>query len=124
MADSISEVEQSIFRHTFLKRSEVSSFFNGEEAKNALSLKFVPRGHTIGNVIHDPKLDEVKEVETETYQRNSSVKNISDFDIQYQPIKVKEVKINYTHTIESELTEDNIDARLGSVKLSVMDSAN
>lgn len=51
--ETVSEPEQSIFRNTFLKRSEVSSFLTGEEN----SLKFMTRGHTTGNLAQDPKLD-------------------------------------------------------------------
>ena len=61
----------------------------GEEVKN--SLKFMVRGHTTGNIQHDPKLDEVKEVDNETQMRHSSIIKLDDFDIAYEPVKVKEV---------------------------------
>ena len=95
---------------------------NGEEVKN--SLKFMVRGHTTGNIPHDPKLDEVKEVDNETQMRHSSVIKLDDFDIAYQPVKVKEVQLNRSHTIESELTEDEQEANAASVKLSINESVN
>lgn len=49
------------------------------------------RGHTTGNIQHDPKLDEVKEVDNETQMRHSSIIKLDDFDIAYEPVKVKEV---------------------------------
>lgn len=56
--------------------------------------------------------------------RHSSVIRVDDFDIMYEPVKVSQVQLNRTHTIESELTEDEEQARVASVKLSIMESVN
>lgn len=66
----------------------------------------------------------MKEVDNETQMRHSSVIRVDDFDIMYEPVKVSQVQLNRTHTIESELTEDEEQARVASVKLSIMESVN